>query len=79
MAAGELSLLIVIIALVTQWAKQDARLAKRTDRHLDSGTDDSFEAYNAMLTGLANRREVSRGVYRGGGEHGDDIARSAID
>ena len=78
-AAGELPLLIVIIALITQWAKQDARLAKRTDRHLDSGIDDSFEAYNAMLTGLANRREVPRGVYRGGGEQGDDIARSAID
>ncbi len=61
-AAGELPLLIVIIALVTQWAKQDARLAKRTDRHLDAGLDDSFEEYNAMLKGLANRTEVPLGV-----------------
>ncbi len=62
-AAGELPLLIVIIALVTQWAKQDARLATRTDRHLDAGLDDSFEAYNAMLSGLANRTQMPLGVY----------------
>jgi putative copper resistance protein D len=78
-AAGELPLLIVIIALITQWAKQDARLAKRTDRHLDSGIDDSFEAYNAMLTGLANRREVPLGVYRRGDEQSGDTARSSAD
>jgi cytochrome c oxidase assembly factor CtaG len=74
-AAGELPLLIVIIALITQWAKQDARLAKRTDRHLDLGLDDSFEAYNQMLTGLANRRQVPLGVYRKGDDQSDDIAR----
>jgi cytochrome c oxidase assembly factor CtaG len=78
-AAGELPLLIVIIALITQWAKQDARLARRTDRHLDSGIDDSFEAYNAMLTGLANRREAPLGVYRRGDEQSGDIARSSAD
>jgi cytochrome c oxidase assembly factor CtaG len=78
-AAGELPLLIVIIALITQWAKQDARLAKRTDRHLDSGIDDSFEAYNAMLTGLANRREVPLGVYRKGDARSDDTARNSGD
>jgi cytochrome c oxidase assembly factor CtaG len=78
-AAGELPLIVVIIALVTQWAKQDARLAKRTDRHLDSGIDDSFEAYNAMLTGLANRREVPLGVYRRGDEASDGTARSSSD
>jgi cytochrome c oxidase assembly factor CtaG len=78
-AAGELPLLIVIIALITQWAKQDARLAKRIDRHLDSGVDDSFEAYNAMLTGLANRRELPRGVYRRGDDQSEEIARSSAD
>jgi putative copper resistance protein D len=57
-AAGELPLLVVIIALITQWAKQDARLAKRTDRHLDAGLDDSFDDYNTMLKDLAARREV---------------------
>ncbi|GAA2752141.1 cytochrome c oxidase assembly protein [Amnibacterium kyonggiense] len=53
--AGELPLVIVIVALVTQWARQDGRVAARTDRHLDQGTDDSFEAYNAMLAKLQSR------------------------
>jgi cytochrome c oxidase assembly factor CtaG len=78
-AAGELPLIVVIIALVTQWAKQDARLAKRTDRHLDSGIDDSFEAYNAMLSGLANRREAPLGAYRRGDEARDGTARNSSD
>jgi putative copper resistance protein D len=54
-SAGELPLIVVVIALVTQWSKQDSRFAKRTDRHLDSGLDDSFDAYNDMLVRLANR------------------------
>ncbi len=61
-AAGEIPLLIVIIALITQWAKQDARVAKRTDRHLDSGMDDSFDAYNEMLQSLSTRKEVPLGT-----------------
>jgi putative copper resistance protein D len=55
-SAGELPLIIIVIALVTQWSRSDARLAKRTDRHLDSGIDSSFDAYNEMLTQLAARR-----------------------
>jgi putative copper resistance protein D len=54
-AAGEFPLVIVIVALVTQWARQDGRVAARTDRHLDQGTDDSWEAYNAMLAKLDAR------------------------
>jgi cytochrome c oxidase assembly factor CtaG len=54
-AAGEIPLVIVIVALVTQWARQDGRVAARTDRHLDQGTDDSWEAYNAMLARLGER------------------------
>jgi len=53
--AGELPLVIVIVALVTQWARQDGRVAARTDRHLDAGTDESWEAYNAMLARLGTR------------------------
>ncbi|MGT2426218.1 cytochrome c oxidase assembly protein [Amnibacterium kyonggiense] len=53
--AGELPLVIVIVALVTQWARQDGRVAARTDRHLDQGTDDSWDAYNAMLAKLQSR------------------------
>lgn len=55
-SAGELPLIIVVIALVTQWSRSDARLAKRTDRHLDSGIDTSFDVYNEMLTQLAARQ-----------------------
>ncbi|RIX30592.1 cytochrome c oxidase assembly protein [Amnibacterium setariae] len=54
-AAGEIPLVIVIVALVTQWARQDNRVATRLDRHLDQGTDDSWEAYNAMLAKLDSR------------------------
>ena len=57
-SAGELPLLIVVIALVVQWARQDARLARRTDRHLDEGTDTSFDAYNDMLAHFAERKPV---------------------
>jgi putative copper resistance protein D len=56
--AGELPLIIVIIALVTQWARQDSRVAARTDRHLDQGTDDSWDAYNAMLSKLQSRDQT---------------------
>jgi putative copper resistance protein D len=54
-AAGELPLLVVVIALVTQWSKQDARQAKRLDRHADRGLDDDYEQYNAMLGKLTSR------------------------
>ncbi|MEP6843958.1 MAG: cytochrome c oxidase assembly protein [Pseudolysinimonas sp.] len=55
-SAGELPLIIVVVALVTQWARQDARLARRTDRHLDEGTDTSFDAYNDMLARFSERK-----------------------
>jgi cytochrome c oxidase assembly factor CtaG len=58
-AAGELPLIVVIIALVTQWSKQDARRAARLDRHADEGLDDSYEGYNDMLARLAGRPTVS--------------------
>lgn len=58
-SAGEVPLVIVVLALVTQWARQDAKLAARTDRHLDAGLDDSYEAYNQMLAKLAERRKAA--------------------
>jgi putative copper resistance protein D len=66
--AGEIPLVIVIVALVTQWARQDGKVAARTDRHLDSGTDDSWEAYNAMLARLNERSEATAGSGPGRGE-----------
>ncbi|MEW1973645.1 cytochrome c oxidase assembly protein [Microbacterium profundi] len=58
-AGGEIPLMIVIIALAIQWSRQDAREAHRKDRHLDTGLDDEFAAYNQMLHQLTER-ETSR-------------------
>lgn len=57
-AAGEVPLLVVVLALLTQWARQDRRERRRVDRHLDSGLDESFEAYNEMLGRLAERHDT---------------------
>jgi putative copper resistance protein D len=54
-AAGEVPLVAVVIALMVQWSRSDARDSARLDRHLDTGLDDSFEAYNAMLAQFAGR------------------------
>jgi cytochrome c oxidase assembly factor CtaG len=54
-AGGEIPLLIVIIVLAAQWARQDRIEATRTDRHLDSGLDDSWDSYNEMLQKLSER------------------------
>lgn len=53
-AAGEFPLIVVILALVTQWSRQDARAARRVDRHLDAGIDSSFNAYNEMLARMGS-------------------------
>ena len=63
-AAGELPLIVVVIALVTQWSKQDARQAKRTDRHADRGLDDDHEQYNAMLGRLTTRDDAGPSTDR---------------
>lgn len=53
----ELPVIMVIVALVTQWARQDRRVASREDRHADSDyADDGLEAYNAMLRELSRMR-----------------------
>ncbi|MGV1089144.1 MAG: cytochrome c oxidase assembly protein, partial [Mycobacterium sp.] len=54
--ASELPLVIVVIALVTQWARQDRRDGARADRHTDAGYDDDLDAYNNMLRELARQR-----------------------
>lgn len=54
-ATGELPLLIVIVALIAQWFRQDQRAAKRKDRAFDAGHDDAEDAYNDMLAELAKR------------------------
>ena len=63
-AAGEVPLLLVVLALAHQWSRQDAREAKRRDRRADraqavreagggTGGEDDVDAYNQMLARLA--------------------------
>ncbi|MCV7362183.1 cytochrome c oxidase assembly protein [Mycolicibacterium neworleansense] len=54
--SSELPVLIVVIALVAQWARQDRRAGAREDRHSDRGYDDELDAYNAMLHELSRNR-----------------------
>ncbi|GAA1210287.1 cytochrome c oxidase assembly protein [Prauserella alba] len=51
-ATGEIPMLIVVTALLTQWWRADQREARRRDRH----GDDELAAYNAMLDELAKQR-----------------------
>lgn len=54
-AAGELPLLIVLVALLVQWARADDREARRLDRRADTEGDEDREAYNAMLKKLSDK------------------------
>nr|WP_246228084.1 cytochrome c oxidase assembly protein [Mycolicibacterium helvum] len=54
--SSELPIIVVVVALVVQWARQDRRTAVRTDRHADAHYDDDLDAYNAMLHELAKNR-----------------------
>ncbi len=52
-ASGEVPLLLVLIALLVQWSRQDERTARRDDRRADADGDADLAAYNAMLRRLA--------------------------
>ncbi|MCV7385046.1 cytochrome c oxidase assembly protein [Mycolicibacter longobardus] len=54
-AAGELPLLMVMIALLLQWQRSDDRLARRLDRAAERDDDAALDAYNAMLAEMARR------------------------
>ncbi|SPM35845.1 copper resistance protein CopD [Mycobacterium rhizamassiliense] len=55
-AAGEIPLVIVMLALLVQWARSDARTARRLDRAADRDNDADLTAYNAMLAEMARRQ-----------------------
>lgn len=55
-ATGEIPMLVVVIALLRQWAVADRREAVRFDRATDTGHDDRLAAYNAMLAELSERK-----------------------
>nr|WP_231950923.1 cytochrome c oxidase assembly protein [Allokutzneria albata] len=54
-ASGEIPLLVVVIALLVQWARDDEREAKRSDRRAEADGDADLNAYNEMLARLAKR------------------------
>ncbi|MFD4638333.1 cytochrome c oxidase assembly protein [Lentzea sp. NPDC058436] len=55
-ATGEIPMLVVVLALLRQWAVADRREAVRFDRATDTGHDDKLAAYNAMLAELSGRK-----------------------
>ncbi|MCH9667732.1 MAG: cytochrome c oxidase assembly protein [Actinomycetia bacterium] len=59
-AAGEVPLVVVMVALFVQWRRSDRRTAKRLDRAADRDDDADLAAYNRMLAELA-QRESQRG------------------
>jgi len=55
--SSELPVILVVVALIAQWAREDRRTATRSDRHADAGyVDDELDAYNAMLRELSRNR-----------------------
>ncbi|OBI46353.1 cytochrome c oxidase assembly protein [Mycobacterium sp. E796] len=59
-AAGEVPLVIVMIALLVQWARSDKRTARRLDRAAELDDDADLAAYNAMLAELARGETPGR-------------------
>jgi putative copper resistance protein D len=68
--ATELPIIIVMIALLSQWASSDEREGRRSDRIGDRKVDDELDAYNRMLAGLADRDNDSRPVRDAGEQFG---------
>ncbi|WP_433194255.1 cytochrome c oxidase assembly protein [Nocardia sp. CA-107356] len=54
-ASGEVPLVVVMLALLIQWSRSDAKLAKRTDRAADRDHGAELAAHNAMFAELAKR------------------------
>lgn len=61
-AATEAPIVIVVYALLAQWARSDAREARRGDRNSAGRNDDELQAYNAMLAELARINPPSPGA-----------------
>lgn len=57
--ATEIPIIVVVIALMAQWARSDEREARRSDRKGDRGVDDELAAYNRMLAKLAEQDRQS--------------------
>ncbi|MCE3551803.1 cytochrome c oxidase assembly protein [Pseudonocardia sp. RS11V-5] len=55
-ATGEVPMLLVVIALLMQWSREDERVAARHDRREERDDDVELRAYNEMLARLAQGR-----------------------
>ena len=65
---GEFPAGILTLLVSVQWAKSDARDAKRLDRASDRTGNQDVEAYNQMLEQLAKRRASAEERHSQGGE-----------
>lgn len=54
-ALGEIPMVMVLVALLVQWSRSDAREAPRFDRGAGPDGDAELAAHNALLTRLAGR------------------------
>ena len=59
-AAGEIPLVVVLLALLIQWQRTDRRTATRLDRAAGRDHEADLTAYNAMLAELARRDRADR-------------------
>ena len=59
-AAGEVPLVVVMLALLIQWQRSDRRTSTRLDRAAEQDHDADMAAYNAMLDELARRDRTGR-------------------
>ncbi|MDT8914446.1 cytochrome c oxidase assembly protein [Amycolatopsis sp. PS_44_ISF1] len=57
-ASGEIPVLLVLIALLVQWARADEREARRKDRREENTGGEELAAYNAMLKNLADGKRA---------------------
>jgi putative copper resistance protein D len=56
-ASGEVPVLLVLVALLVQWARTDEREARRSDRREDATGGEDLAAYNAMLKQMSGQGE----------------------
>ncbi|MBJ7338852.1 cytochrome c oxidase assembly protein [Mycolicibacterium sp.] len=56
-SAGEVPLVLVLLALLIQWRRSDQRISTRMDRAADRDDDADLAAYNAMLAKLSKIEE----------------------
>ena len=59
-AAGEIPLVVVLLALLIQWQRSDQRTSTRMDRAAERDHDADMTAYNAMLAELSRRDGADR-------------------